>query len=193
MEVLPPPQTTSEVSAPTSRDAYTRRSRPSSVPASASFQRDFMRAHHITARTNVAGARSAPPLGSPAAPGPGRGGAPRGPGWGIRRARSGPVSQSAAAVVATRVTGGAGVRATAGVIAGRAMAGAMRAGDGDTVAAYGVAGRVFDAACACASEVGRSIHAVVSPVLRAVTAVRAMPIVASFQGFLSMTMSSVSA
>jgi len=42
MEVLPPPQTTSEVSAPTSREAYTRRSRPSSFAASASFQRDFI-------------------------------------------------------------------------------------------------------------------------------------------------------
>src|SRR5947208_9995602 len=136
-----------------------------------------------------------PPLTTapPAAPRPAPRRAPMAPGLAMRMARSVPVSQSAAAVVATRVTGGAGVRATAGVIAGRAMAGAMRAGDGDTVAAYGVAGRVFDAACACASEVGRSIHAVVSPALRAVTAVRAMPIVASFQGFLSMTMSSVSA
>src|SRR3990172_458570 len=40
MEVLPPPQTTSEVSAPTRRDAYTRRSRSSSEAASASFQRE---------------------------------------------------------------------------------------------------------------------------------------------------------
>jgi len=60
------------------------------------------------------------------------------------------VEQSAAAVVATRVTGGACVRATAGVIVGRVTAGVMRAGDGDTVATYGVAGSVFDAACACA-------------------------------------------
>src|SRR5205823_2904946 len=73
--------------------------------------------------------------------------------------------------------------------------GSLRAGvGGDTVATYWVAGRTVGAgvACACASVVGRSIHAVVRPVLRAVTPVRAMPIVASFQWFLSMAMSSVS-
>src|SRR3989442_266453 len=42
IEVLPPPQITSEVSAPTRRDAYTRRSRPWSGLASASFQRERM-------------------------------------------------------------------------------------------------------------------------------------------------------
>ena len=63
MEVLPPPQTTSEVSAPTSREAYTRRSRPSSVPASASFQRDFMRAHHITAADKRRGREKRAPVG----------------------------------------------------------------------------------------------------------------------------------
>src|SRR5205814_8845955 len=61
MEVLPPPQTTSEVSAPTSREAYTRRSRPSSVPASASFQRDFMRAQPYHSSGQTSGAREARP------------------------------------------------------------------------------------------------------------------------------------
>ena len=62
MEVLPPPQTTSEVSAPTSREAYTRRSRPWSVPASASFQRDFIRAHHITAHDKRRGREKRAPV-----------------------------------------------------------------------------------------------------------------------------------
>jgi len=108
------------------------------------------------------------------------------PGFAMRMARSPPVLQSAAAVDATRVTGaGASERATAGY---------ARGVDGDTVATYWVAGRTVGAgvACACASVVGRSIHAVVRPVLRAVTPVSAMPIVASFQWFLSMAMSSVS-
>jgi hypothetical protein len=108
------------------------------------------------------------------------------PGFAMRMARSPPVLQSAAAVDATRVTGaGASERATAGY---------ARGVDGDTVLTYWVAGRMVGAgvACACASVVGRSIHAVVRPVLRAVTPVRAMPIVASFQWFLSMAMSSVS-
>src|SRR6059058_1515240 len=83
-----------------------------------------------------------PPLTTapPAAPRPAPRRAPMAPGLAMRIARSVPVSQSVAAVVATRVIGGAGVRATAGVIAGRATAGAMGAGDGDTVAAYSVVG-----------------------------------------------------
>src|SRR6266566_7387020 len=133
-----------------------------------------------------------PPLTTapPAAPRPAPRSAPMAPGLAIRSARSLPLAQSAAVVVATRVTGaGASVRATAGVTAGRATVGVMRAGDGDTAATYCVAGRavglgVTGAACACASAAGRSIHAVVRPVLRAVTPVRAMPIVASFQLFL---------
>src|SRR5207248_1781953 len=61
MEVLPPPQTTSELSAPTSRDAYTRRSRPSSLPASASFQRDFIRRPPYHSNGQTSGAREARP------------------------------------------------------------------------------------------------------------------------------------
>src|SRR5437899_4815601 len=122
----------------------------------------------------------------PAAPRPAPSSAPMAPGFAMRMARSPPVLQSAAAVDATRVTGG---RASE-----RATAGYARGVDGDTVATYGVAGRTVGAgaACACASVVGRSIHAVVRPVLRAVTPVRAMPIVASFQWVLSMAIASVS-
>jgi hypothetical protein len=110
-------------------------------------------------------------------------------------ARSVPVVQSAGAV-ATRVTGaGASVRTTAGVIEGRATAGVTRAADGEIDAAYGIAARavsgVTGADCAWASADGRSIHAVVRPVLSAVTPVRATAIVASFQCFLSMALSSV--
>src|SRR5438045_5437997 len=140
-----------------------------------------------------------PPLTTapPAAPRPAPSSAPIAPGLAIRIARSVPVSQSAGAV-ATRVTGaGASVRTTAGVTLGRATAGGTRAGDGETVAAACIAGRalgvgVTGMACACASGAGRSIHAVVRPVLSAVIPVRPTAIVASFQWFLSMAMSSVS-
>src|SRR5207237_10391459 len=100
-------------------------------------------------------------------------------------ARSPPVLQSAAAVDATRVTGaGASERATAGY---------ARGVDGDTVATYWVAGRTVGAgvAWACASVVGRSIHAVVRPVLGAVTPASAMPIVARFEEVLSLAVSAV--
>src|SRR5690242_18092128 len=99
------------------------------------------------------------------------------PGFAMRSARSPPVLQSAAAVVATRVTGGgAWVRTTAGVTSERTTAGATRAEDGDT---YGIAGCAVGlggtgAAWACASAPGRSSHAVVRPVLNAVTPVRAI-------------------
>src|SRR6059058_3133709 len=62
MEVLPPPQTTSEVSAPTSREAYTRRSRPSSVAASASFQRDFIARSPYHSAKNVGAREARPPV-----------------------------------------------------------------------------------------------------------------------------------
>ena len=106
------------------------------------------------------------------------------PGFAMRMARSPPVLQSAAAVVATRVTGGgACVRTTAGVTSERTTAGVTRAADGDPYCVAGCAAGVgvTGAAWACASAAGRSIHAVVRPVLNAVTPVRAIPIVASFQ------------
>ena len=58
-----------------------------------------------------------------------------------------------------------------------------RAADGDPYCVAGCAAGVgvTGAAWACASAAGRSIHAVVRPVLNAVTPVRAIPIVASFQ------------
>src|SRR5207245_449336 len=110
---------------------------------------------------------------------------PMAPGFAMRMARSPPVLQSAAVVDATRVT-------RAGVSA-RATAGYARAVDGVAVATYCVAGRMVGggATWACASAEGRSIHAVVRPVLRAVVPTRAMPMVASFQGFRSMVVSSV--
>src|ERR1700704_1382956 len=70
----------------------------------------------------------------PAAPRPAPSSAPMAPGFAMRMARSPPVLQSAAAADATRVTGaGASERATAAY---------ARGVDGDTVAAYRVAGRM---------------------------------------------------
>src|SRR2546422_8631494 len=127
----------------------------------------------------------------PPAPRPAPSSAPMAPGLAMRMARWPPVLQSAAVVDATRVT-------AAGVSA-RATAGYARGVDGAGAATYCVAGRragagavEAGAAWACASAAGRSIHAVVRPVLRAVVPTRAMPMVASFQGFRSIVVSSVS-
>src|SRR5438094_114966 len=85
-----------------------------------------------------------------------------------------PVAGEKVCTVSARDAGDAGA-ATYRVAGRRAGAGTVEAG----------------AAWACASAAGRSIHAVVRPVLRAVVPTRAMPMVASFQGFRSIVVSSV--
>jgi hypothetical protein len=77
---------------------------------------------------------------------------------------------------------GDAARATAGVIRGAGGALGVEVAAGRLVGA-GATDMTGEAcvAGAWASAAGRSIHAVVRPVLKAVTPVRAMPIVASFQ------------
>src|SRR5262249_51943504 len=53
IDVLPPPHTTSEVSAPMRRDAYTSRSRSDRPSARASSQREFMAIRYPKARAAV--------------------------------------------------------------------------------------------------------------------------------------------
>jgi hypothetical protein len=98
------------------------------------------------------------------------------------------VQSAGAAVEATGVTAGAAALAgvagvTRGGVAARATAGAGRVAGATAWRTAGRAGAGIAATSASAGGVGRSIHAVVSPVLSAVTPMMPRPMVASFHGF----------